>query len=215
MDGLQLITCVLLAVTSDLSAAQQVSADCSTCPPGYYVEQNCSMEADGRLIGVLCKLCRQCSAVGQVTVEECSMFADSRCGDVTTPVFTATPTPAAAAVSAPKDSIILIVIIISVFMILLLGLLLLLMLCCRNYRSHQCEKPLPPHNKPLPFHNEPLLLHNKSLLFHNKPLPSHNKTLLLDNKPLPPHDKFLPCWSQSSFSPGEVQVQSRYSPGEV
>ncbi|KAM7376873.1 hypothetical protein PAMA_013575 [Pampus argenteus] len=160
MDGVQvIITCVLLTVTSDFCAAQQVSVGCSTCPPGYYVKQLCRREADGRFIGVQCKLCKKCSA-GQVTQVNCSMFADSLCGDETTPSITTTPT--ATRVSTPEHWTILTVIVVFVFLILLLSLLLLLMLSCRNNLNHQ-RKSLPPHNT--------------SLLLDDKPLPPHDKLL--------------------------------------
>ncbi|XP_062271198.1 uncharacterized protein LOC133977078 [Scomber scombrus] len=173
--------------TSDLSA-KQLSAGCN-CPLGYFVKQCGSRKGIIMFTGTECKLCSECSD-DQVILEPCSMFADSRCGNKSSPDFMTAPTPTGTPVSTPGNWIILAVIFVAVSMILLLGMLVLLKLCCRN---HQRERTLtlPTHNKPLLLDNKTLPTHNKPLLLDNKTLPTHNKPLLLDNKTLPTHNKPL------------------------
>lgn len=121
MDGLQVsIACLLLKMAFDPCIGQLLvnPGGCPVCPEGYFVTKNCS-EINRRLIGIQCKLCKDCSASHQDTLVQCSTFADSLCGNRTAPVVTTTSTPTEAPVSAPGVWIYLTVIIIPLVLVLL------------------------------------------------------------------------------------------------
>ncbi|XDV52168.1 hypothetical protein PO909_020922 [Leuciscus waleckii] len=51
---------------------------CLNCPGGWYVVKNCS-DRPGVYIGVDCNKCRRCEEIGQITVSNCTQFADTQC----------------------------------------------------------------------------------------------------------------------------------------
>ncbi|TMS01221.1 hypothetical protein E3U43_005360 [Larimichthys crocea] len=103
---------------------------------GYFVMKNCSV-SHGKVKGVQCKPCTNCSAVDQDTLVKCSTFADSLCGNKTSPVVTSMLMPTELPVSAPEVWLLLPVIVLSLFLVLLLSLLLTLLSC----RHRQQNKP--------------------------------------------------------------------------
>ncbi|KAL7375374.1 hypothetical protein ABVT39_016305 [Epinephelus coioides] len=126
--------CVLLKMTFDLISAQLLKPRrCRTCEEGYFVRKNCSV-SNGRLWGVMCQLCTNCSAAQRETLLQCSTFADSLCGNKTTPAVTWRPTDAP--VSAPDMWSILKVTVPFLFVVLLLGVGITLWSC----RSHKWNK---------------------------------------------------------------------------
>ncbi|TKS93356.1 hypothetical protein D9C73_026656 [Collichthys lucidus] len=129
------ILCLLLNMTFDPVTAQRPlkSSRCPTCLEGYFVMKNCSV-SHGKVKGVQCKLCTNCSAVDQDTLVKCSTFADSLCGNKTSPPMLM---PTELPVSAREVWILLPVIVLSLFLVLLLSLLLTLLSC----RHRQQNKP--------------------------------------------------------------------------
>ncbi|KAG8005865.1 hypothetical protein GBF38_004854, partial [Nibea albiflora] len=138
------IVCLLLNMTFDPVIAQRPlkTSRCPTCLEGYFVMKNCSISY-GKVTGVQCKPCTNCSAVDRDTLVKCSTFADSLCGNKTSPVVTSTLMPTELTVSAPEVWVLLPVIVLSLFLVLLLSLLLTL-LSCRH-----CQQNKPKGNKPL------------------------------------------------------------------
>ncbi|KAM8747834.1 uncharacterized protein AB9X84_015715 [Acanthopagrus schlegelii] len=142
MDRLQVsMLCLLLKMTFDPGAAQLLQMlRCPTCDEGYFVRMNCSevtVDHEVRFEGVQCSLCTDCSATDQVTLVNCSTFADSLCGNVTP---TATPTDYP--VSAPEVWILLTVILLSLLLVLLLSLLLTLLSCRHRHNKPRALDPL-------------------------------------------------------------------------
>ncbi|XP_077060346.1 uncharacterized protein LOC143711997 [Siphateles boraxobius] len=59
---------------------------CLYCPEGWYVAKNCS-NGPGDHFGTNCNKCSRCEEIGQITVFNCTQFADTQCA-MDTPVTT-------------------------------------------------------------------------------------------------------------------------------
>ncbi|XP_078138384.1 uncharacterized protein LOC144538163 isoform X1 [Centroberyx gerrardi] len=127
-------------MTFDLPRAECVSVtsdpDCPLCPAGYYVQVNCSVQADGRISGVQCQKCSDCSAEGEVILTSCSWFSDSECGGGAKPVTRPTVAPPKQQDSPPGDWFIVVATVLSVAVVLLLCLGVSL-LTCRRHHSYK------------------------------------------------------------------------------
>ncbi|KAM4565509.1 uncharacterized protein V3H82_014531 [Fundulus diaphanus] len=81
------VTCALLMMV-DPTSAQLLRAICPTCSVGYYVTRNCSMEP-GKIWGVKCAQCTDCSVSSQETLVPCSTYTNTVCLIRTTTTTTA------------------------------------------------------------------------------------------------------------------------------
>ncbi|XP_076581482.1 uncharacterized protein LOC143317287 [Chaetodon auriga] len=90
------IAWLLLKMTFDPVTAQLLPKPrCPTCREGYFVKKSCSVITTNNEVkteGVQCQLCTDCSAADQDTLVKCSTFADSLCGDKSSPAVTPTLT---------------------------------------------------------------------------------------------------------------------------
>ncbi|KAF3698465.1 hypothetical protein EXN66_Car014146 [Channa argus] len=118
---------------------------CPTCPEGYFVKTNCSVN-NNRKLGVQCEECTDCSVLDQDTLVKCSTFANSVCRNRTSITTTTVPLTWASTtgpVPAFKPWTVPLIVIVSVILLVLLTLILLLLACrYQQQKKHLGNKVL-------------------------------------------------------------------------